>query len=36
MQQKHLVFYVSLLEPAPAEVLILTQVLNNYLMKQEE
>ena len=36
MQQKHLIFYISLLESASKEVLILTQVLNNYLMKQEE
>ena len=35
MQQKHLVFYISLLELAPAEVLILMKVLNNYLIKQE-
>ena len=33
MQQKHSVFHVSLLEPAPTKVLILTQVLNDYLMK---
>ena len=36
MQQKHSVFYISLLEPASADGLILAQVLNNYLMKQEE
>ena len=33
MQQKHSVFYVSLLEPAPIKVPVLTQILNNYLMK---
>ena len=33
---KHPVFYIFLLKSAPAEVLILTQILNNYLMKQEE
>ena len=36
MQQKHSVFHVSLLELALDEVLILEQVLNNYLMKQED
>ena len=36
MQWKHSVFHVSLLEPASKEVLILTQVSDNYLMKQEE
>ena len=36
MQWKHSVFHVFLLELAPAEVLILTQVLNNYLIKKEE
>ena len=35
MQQKHSVFYIFLLKSAPAEVPILTQVLKNYLMKQE-
>ena len=35
MQQKHLVFYVSLLESASKKVPILTQVSDNYLMKQE-
>ena len=35
MWWKHSVFHVSLLESASREVLILTQVLNNYLMKQE-
>ena len=36
MQWKHSVFHVSLLESALKEVLILMQVLNNYLIKQEE
>ena len=36
MQKKHLVFYIFLLKLALAEVLILAQVLNNYLIKQEE
>ena len=36
MQQKHSVFHIFLLKSAPAEVLILTQVSDNYLMKQEE
>ena len=36
MQQKHSVFHVSLLESASKEVSILTQVSDNYLMKQEE
>ena len=36
MQQKHSVFYIFLLKSAPVEVLILTQVSDNYLMKQEE
>ena len=36
MQQKHFIFHVSLLEPASEKVLILEQVLNNYLMEQEE
>ena len=35
MQQKHSVFHVSLLESAPKKVPILTQVSDNYLMKQE-
>ena len=36
MQQKHSVFHVLLLESALKEVLILTQISDNYLMKQEE
>ena len=36
MWQKHSVFYVSLLKLALTKVLILTQVLYNYLIKQEE
>ena len=36
MQQKHSVFYIFLLKSALVEVLILTWVLNNYLIKQEE
>ena len=36
MQQKHLIFHVSLLESASKEVSVLMQVLDNYLMKQEE
>ena len=35
MQWKYSVFHISLLESASKEVLTLTQVLNNYLMKQE-
>ena len=35
MQQRHSVFHIFLLEPASAEVLILTQVSDNYLMKQK-
>ena len=33
MQWRHLVFYVSLLKTALKEVSILTQVLDNYLIK---
>ena len=33
MQQKHLVFYIFLLKSASAEVLILMQILNTYLIK---
>ena len=33
MQQRHSVFYIFLLKSAPAEVPVLTQVLNNYLIK---
>ena len=33
MQQKHSVFHISSLKLASAEVLILTRVLNNYLIK---
>ena len=33
MQQKHSVFYIFLLKSAPAEVLILTWVSDNYLIK---
>ena len=36
MQQKHSVFYIFLLKSALTEVLILMQVSDNYLMKQEE
>ena len=36
MQQKHSVFHVSLLEPASDKVLILEQVSNNYLIRQED
>ena len=33
MQQKHSVFHIFLLKSALAEVLILTQILDNYLIK---
>ena len=33
MQQKHSVFHISFLKPAPAEVSILMQISDNYLMK---
>ena len=36
MQQKHLIFHISLLKPASDEVLVLEQVSDNYLMKQED
>ena len=36
MSRKHSVFHIFLLEPASAEVLKLTKVSDNYLMKQEE
>ena len=36
MQQKHLIFYVTLLKPALNQISILTQVSDNYLIKQEE
>ena len=36
MQQKHSVFHISLLKSASDKVLILEQVLNNYLIKQED
>ena len=36
MQQKHSVFHISLLKPAPDTVPVLEQVLDNYLMKQED
>ena len=36
MQQRHSVFYIFLLKSAPVEVPVLTQVSDNYLMKQEE
>ena len=36
MWQKHSVFHVSLLESASKKVLILTQVSDNYLIKQED
>ena len=35
MQWKHLIFHVSLLESVSDEVLILEQVSDNYLIKQE-
>ena len=33
MQQKHSVFYISLLESAQAKILILIKVSDNYLIK---
>ena len=36
MWQKHLVFYVFLLESALRQVSVLTQISDNYLIKQEE
>ena len=36
MQQKHSVFHIFLLESAPVEVPVLTQISDNYLIKQEE
>ena len=36
MQQKHSMFHVSLLKSASDNVLVLKQVLNNYLIKQED
>ena len=36
MQQKHLIFHISLLKPASDEVSVLEQVLNNYLIEQED
>ena len=36
MQQKHSVFHISLLEPASDIILVLEQVLDNYLIKQED
>ena len=36
MQWKHLIFYVFLLKSASTEILILTKISDNYLMKQEE
>ena len=36
IQQRHSVFYIFLLKSAPAEVSILAQISDNYLMKQEE
>ena len=36
MQQKHSVFHISLLEPAPDTVPVLEQVSDDYLMKQED
>ena len=36
MQWKHSVFYISLLKSASTEVSVLTQISDNYLMKQEE
>ena len=35
MWQKHSVFHVSLLEPAPKKIPVMTQVSDNYLIKQE-
>ena len=36
MSRKHSVFHIFLLKSASAEVLKLTKVLDNYLIKQEE
>ena len=36
MQWRHSVFHIFLLESAPAEVPVLAQISDNYLMKQEE
>ena len=36
MQQKHSIFHVSLLESASDKVLVLEQVPDNYLIKQED
>ena len=36
IQWRHSVFHIFLLKSAPAEVPVLTKVLNNYLIKQEE
>ena len=36
MQWKHSVFHISLLEPASDNISVLEQVLNNYLIKQED
>ena len=36
MQQKHFIFHISLLKSASDKVLVLEQILNNYLMKQED
>ena len=36
MQQKHSMFYISLLKLILDNVLVLKQVSNNYLMKQED
>ena len=36
MQWRHLIFHIFLLKSAPAEVSVLTQISDNYLMKQEE
>ena len=36
MQQKHSVFYISLLESALDNILVLEQVSDNYLIKQED
>ena len=36
MQQRHSVFHIFLLESAPAEVPVLIQISDNYLIKQKE
>ena len=36
IQWKHLVFHISLLKSAPDIISVLEQILNNYLIKQED